>query len=358
MAEYKARAADYKKKVVDELVKLFKEYPIVGAVDVENLPAPQLQKMRAQLRDKVKILMTKRRLMNLAIDKVKDEKKGIEELLPYLKGMPALMFTKENPFAIYKTINKSKSPAPAKPGQTAPKDIVITAGPTPFAPGPVIGELGAIGLKTGVENGKVAIQQDKVVVKEGEEIKPNVASILSRLGIEPMEIGLNVTAMYEDGSIYERNILSVDEQEYIDNITKAHQWSFNLAVEAGIMNPETTEFMIIKAAADSKALAREADILTDETVGEVLGKAERQMQALKAELNIPEAPAEEKPAEDKKEESKPEEQTQEKEEKAEEQASEEKPAEDNKEEQAQESPKEGEEKKDEPEASKPEGDDQ
>jgi len=294
MEKKKAHVAQYKKENVNVLVKLFKEYPIVGALNVESLPAPQFQKMRAQLRGKVHITMTKRRLMKLAIEKVKGEKKGIENIVPHLKGMPALLFTKENPFTIYKLISKSKSPAPAKAGQTAPKDIIVRAGPTPFAPGPIIGELGAARIKTGVEGGKVAIKEDSVVVKEGQVIKPNIASILSRLGIEPMEIGLDITAIFEDGAIYERKILAVDEEEYLRNITQAHQWSFNLAVEAGIFTKETTEFLVVKAVNESKALAREANILADEMVEEILGKAEREMKALKAELNLPENAAGEK----------------------------------------------------------------
>ncbi|MFC1752369.1 50S ribosomal protein L10 [Thermoproteota archaeon] len=322
MEKKKAHVAQYKKDVVEKLVKLFKEYPIVGALNVESLPAMQFQNMRAKLRDQVIITMTKRRLIKIAIDKIKDEKKGIEDIVPYLRGMPALMFTKENPFKIYNVIKKNKSSAPAKAGQIAPKDIVVTAGPTPFAPGPVIGELGAVGIKTAVEDGKIAIKSDSVVVKEGEEIKPNVASILSRLSIKPMEIGLDITGIYEDGAIYERKILDIDEDEYINNVIQAHTWSFNLAIEAGIFNKETTEFLIIKAANESKALAREADIITDENVGEILGKAERQMMGLKSELNIPDAPAE-KPAEEKKEE---------KAEEKKEEAPAEKPAEDKKEE--------------------------
>jgi len=66
--------------------------------------------------------------------------------------MPALLFTKENPFKLYNKLQKSKSSAPAKAGQTAPSEIVVPKGPTPFAPGPIIGELGALGIKTAVEN--------------------------------------------------------------------------------------------------------------------------------------------------------------------------------------------------------------
>jgi large subunit ribosomal protein L10 len=201
--------------------------------------------------------------------------------------MPALMFTKENPFSIYKIIGKSKSPAAAKAGQIAPKDIIVNAGPTPFAPGPVIGELGAVRIKTGVENGKVVIKEDTVVVKEGEVIKPNVASILSRLSITPMEIGLNVVAIYEDGVIYERKLLEIDEKEFLASILQAHNWAFNLAVDAGIFTKDTTEFMFGKAFNDAKAVAKEANILADAVVGDVLAKAEAQMTVLKEELNLP-----------------------------------------------------------------------
>lgn len=283
----KAHVADYKKKVVQDLVKLFNEYPIVAAVNMENMPAPQLQRMRALLREKVVLIMTKRRLMLLAIESVKEKKKGIEQIVPHLKGMPAIIFTKENPFLLYKTISKNKSPAPAKAGQTAPRDIVVKAGPTTFAPGPIIGELGAAGIKTGVEGGKVAIKADSVVVREGQVIKPNVASILTRLGIEPMEIGLDITAVYEDGMIYTKNVLSVDEDELKAKICEAGQWAFNLAIEAGILNKDTTEFMIQKAFRDSKAVAIEANILADAVIGEILAKAEAQVNSIKEEANIP-----------------------------------------------------------------------
>ena len=67
-----------KKKLVAEFVKLVRENPIVGIVNMENLPARQLQQMRKQLDQVVLIRMTKKRLMKIVFDKVKDEKKGID----------------------------------------------------------------------------------------------------------------------------------------------------------------------------------------------------------------------------------------------------------------------------------------
>ena len=55
----KAHVADYKKVVVKKIVELLKQYPIIGCINMENLPASQLQNMRGQLRGKVEMLMTK-----------------------------------------------------------------------------------------------------------------------------------------------------------------------------------------------------------------------------------------------------------------------------------------------------------
>jgi len=228
------------------------------------------------------MLMAKKRIINLAIKNSAAKKKGVEKLSKHLKGHPALLFTKENPFKLFKTLEKNKSNAPAKAGQTAPKNITVPAGPTGFSPGPIIGELGMLGIKTGIENGKVAIKADAIVVHEGEIIKPNVASLLLRLKIEPMEIGLDLRAVFEDGEIFTKDLLAVDDAKYASDIVQAYTWSINLGVEAGIYNTVTTEIMLQKAYNDSKALAREQNILADAVVGEILAKAEAQMNALRS----------------------------------------------------------------------------
>lgn len=287
----KAVVAEWKKKFVKNYSKLISDYPIIGVVDMQGLPAAQLQKMRSQLRGKVVLVMGKKSLFKLALSDSKN-KEGVDKLSGYLRGMPALLFTKENPFLLYKILQKSKSNAPAKAGSVAPKDIVVTAGPTPFAPGPIIGELGQIGVKAGIEGGKVAIKEDSVVAKEGQVINAQLAGILTRLGIQPMEIGLNLVAAYEGGSIFDRKILAVDEQEYINNITGASRWAFNLAMDIAYPSTQTTELLLQKAFKDGKALAMEANVLNDATVSELLVKAERGANALKS--NVPDAPVEDK----------------------------------------------------------------
>ncbi|MBI5881168.1 50S ribosomal protein L10 [archaeon] len=274
-----------KKQAVKDIIKLAKEYPIIGAVNMENLPAPQLQKMRSQLRDKVVIRMTKRRLMKMAIEQAAKDKPGLELILPQLKGMPALLFTRENPFSLYKTLQKSKSNAALKPGQRSPRDIVVPAGPTGFAPGPIIGQLGQAGIAAGIDAGKVVIKKDSKVAKEGDIIKGDLAAILARLNITPVEIGLDLVAAFENGEIFTKDVLSVDKKVYLDNITKGHRWAFNLAMFAGIPNKDTTSHLIAKAFRDAKAIAVSQNIYADRAMPDILAKAHNQMLSVKS--NVP-----------------------------------------------------------------------
>jgi len=281
-----AHVSEFKKKVVQDITKLGKEYPIIGVVNMENLPGPQLQSMRAELRGKVELFMTKKRLMKIALEKLKNEKNGIETLQDHFEGMPALIFTKDSPFKLSKILRKSKTKAPAKSGQTAPNDIIIRKGPTPFAPGPVISELSSIGLKVGVESGKVAVKEDSVVAKKGEKITAKVAEILTRLDIKPMEVGLALVAAYEDGIIYNKDVLDVDEKEYLDKVNLAYSQAFNLAFNTAYITNDNASLLIGKAFNDAKALGLSQNIFDEGIIEDLLGKAERSMSSLKQSANI------------------------------------------------------------------------
>ncbi len=243
----KPKIAKWKIEKVEQLKQLINEYPLFGVVNMINLPTLQLQRMRDKLKDKVVLIMTKKRLIRLALTQLKDSKKDITKIVEHLQGMPALIFTKEDPFKLSKLLSKGKAMAAAKAGQTAPTDIVIPAGPTPFAPGPIIGELGQIGIKTEVKDGKIAIKEDKVVVKAGEVINGNVASILSRLGIEPMEVGLDLLAVYDNGLVYTKDVLSVDEQEYVNMLKQIHHDALALTIGIGYTTKDNIGFLLAEA---------------------------------------------------------------------------------------------------------------
>ncbi len=271
---------EWKKEEVKDVIRLINKHPIFGLVDMENLPALQLQRMRIKLKDILELKMTRKRLIRIALQQLKD-KPNIDKVIEAMRGMPALIFTKENPFKLYKLLASNKSKAMAKPGQTAPADIIIPAGPTQFTPGPIISELAQSGIKTKVEEGKLSVISDVVLVKEGAKITPKQADMLSRFGIEPMEVGLNIVLVYENGTIYPRSVLSIDEQAYLNNIINASMESMALSISLGYVTPENITLMVQKAYRETKALAESANILTDENVARMVGKANLEMEAIK-----------------------------------------------------------------------------
>ena len=276
-------ATQTKQLLVQRLVKDITSYPLVGIANMHNLPAQQLQKMRKLLRMQgVLMVMARKRLLQRALQG--SQKENIPQLVEAMKGMPALIFSKGNPFSLYAAIQKNKSEAPAKPGQIAPRDIVVKSGPTNFAPGPIISELAAVGIKTKVEGGKLAVIQDTTIVKEGAVISLKVSETLKRLDIKPMEIGLDLVAVWENGLVFDARQLHIDPVEYTRNITQAAQWAMNLAVETAYPTEETTELLLQKAFNDAKALSIEQNFITTITAGDIVAKAERQALALKEQV--------------------------------------------------------------------------
>ena len=266
---------DLKKKMVKDLEELALKYPVVALVDLTNMPSPQLQKMRQSLRKNVFIYVVKKRMIGFALKNISSEKQGIEKLYNLTQNtIPALLFTSNNPFKLFKDIKKSKTVAAAKPGQIAPKDIVIPEGPTPFAPGPIIGELGQFGIKTAVEAGKIAVKQEKIIVKEGEVIKDAVAALMGKFNMKPIEIGLNLVAAYEEGIIYDKKTLDVDETAYLNMLTSAHLDSVKLAYATGYPTPETLKLLVSKLHRESLTLSIELNITNDATIKFLLAKAE------------------------------------------------------------------------------------
>jgi len=276
--------SEKKKQTVKEVSGKIGDYKVIGILDMFKLPSGQLHEIRESLREVATIRMMKKRLMKLILEK--SELKGVSKLSEYLQGEPAFLFSNTDPFKLARIIDKSKSSAPAKPGDISPKDIVIKAGPTPLPTGPVIGEFQRAKIPASVEGEKISIRQDTVIVKEGEAISSEVAGILSKLEIKPMEIGLNLLAAWEDGYIYEKDILFRDLQEYIDHINQAYSNAFNLAFNAGYVTKDNIRLLLSKAHSEAMSLADEANIITKHNAPKIIGKASAHAKALKDSFKI------------------------------------------------------------------------
>ena len=215
--------------------------------------------------------MTKNNLMLLAIEEAAKEKPEIIGLKDSIHGQCAIVTTDIDPFKLFKKLEATMTPAPAKEGQLAPFDIVVPKGPTPFGPGPIIGELQKIGLPAAIEAGKIVVKKDTTLVKEGEPIPGPVAAMLPKLEILPMVVGMDLRAAYEDGVIYSKDVLDIPEDYYSTMFATAAYNALALGVSIAFPTKETIVPLIAKAF---------RAIPTKENIDILLAKADAQMLAL------------------------------------------------------------------------------
>ncbi|MBU6998727.1 MAG: 50S ribosomal protein L10 [Theionarchaea archaeon] len=295
-----------KKQEVQSLKTALDSYPVVGLVDVQGIKARQLQRIREDLRGSVLIRGSKNTLIAIALKKSKHE---VEALTPYLEGGASIICTDMDPFKLNMLLEKSRTPAPARPGDVAPEEIVISAGDTGFPPGPLVGELQRAGIPARIEKGSIIVQNDHVFVKAGEEIDEKKAEILKKLGIEPMSAGLDLLGVCEKGRLYESSVLHVDKEGFTAQLGLAYQQALSLGVEACIVTEQTLSLLVQKAVRQSRSLALNACIMSPEVLPQLLAKAYANARVLNSlaggePIHAAVSPGEEAEAEPKKEEEK------------------------------------------------------
>ena len=279
-----AHVASWKHREVSEITSLMTHHKIIGIIDIGGIPAPQLQQMRGGIRAKAQIRASKNTLILKALDDAESHIKGISALKNEVHGQAAIIATDMNPFALFREIKATRKNAPAKGGETASHDIEVLAGDTPFKPGPIVGELQKVGIPAAIAEGKVIIKSDKVLVEAGQKISRELAQMLSRLDIFPIELGLKLNAVYEHGDIYRPDVLDIDMDRFMGQLRTASFTALGLAMETGWANPQTIRPLLAKAYLSAHTLAVEKNIYTKDTMKTLLAKAHTSMLSVSSQV--------------------------------------------------------------------------
>jgi large subunit ribosomal protein L10 len=280
----------WKQEEVADVVEMIESYDSVGVVNIAGIPSRQLQDMRRGLHGTAELRVSRNTLIARALEEV-DE--GLEDLTEYLSGQVGLVGTNSNPFALYKELEASKTPAPINAGEIAPNDIVIPEGDTGIDPGPFVGELQSIGANARIDDGSIKVLEDSTVLETGGEVSSDLANVLNELGIEPKEVGLDLRAVFSDGVLFEPEELELDVEEYRADIEAATARGRNLSVNAVYPTAQTAPTLLQKARGDGKSLGLQAAIEAPEFVDDLVSKADGQVRALAAQIDDEEALPEE-----------------------------------------------------------------
>lgn len=245
-----------KKKVdaVKELSKLLREKRTIMVASIKNIPASQFQKISKKLREKAVIKVPKKSIINRVIESSKDNE--LKQLKKKVGDSVAIIFSDQDPFDLASDLLESKSSAKAKPGQIAPKDIELPAGPTDLPPGPAISELGALGVQVQMEKGKISIKQAKVIAKEGENISKGAAEMMGKLEIMPFRVGFIPLSAFDNQEKKVYLEMNIDKEGTIESLKESFSKALALAVEISYSSKDTLGFLLGKAAAQEAKLTR------------------------------------------------------------------------------------------------------
>jgi len=268
---------------VEEIKKLLHQHRVLGVANLQKVRAAQLQEVKKKLKDMASIHVIKNTLMKRAVAESQD-KPGFEKIQSLLDGPNIFLFTDLNPFRLSLLLEKGKVKATAKSGDIASMDVIVPAGNTGLPPGPIISQLGSAGLPTRIEAGSVWVSKDTLVAKKGDLIDARLASVLSKLNIKPVEVGLILKAVYEDGLIISEDQLHLDVDGFKKSLTEAQFDALNLSVNLGYPTAENIQLLLQTARRKAFGLALNAGVPTKETIGDLLRKANAEGLSLSSKL--------------------------------------------------------------------------
>jgi len=280
---------------VEEIKKLLLEYRALGIANLQKVRAAQLQEMKKKLKDTANIRVIKNTLMRRAIAECKD-KPGLEKLEPSMTGPNIFLFTNLNPFKLALLLEKGRVKTTAKAGDIAAMDVIVPGGNTGLPPGPIISQLNSVGLPTRIEAGSVWVNKDTLVAKKGDIIDARLAGVLSKLNIKPVEVGLILRTVYEEGLLFAEEQLHIDLDGFRKSLVEAMSNALNLSLNAGYPTPENISFLLQTAQRRAFNLALNAAVPTKETIADLLRKAHAEGLSLNAKLPKAEEKTEPEPS--------------------------------------------------------------
>jgi len=257
-----------KTQMYQQLQELPKKYKVLALVRMEKVRASQILPLRKKLREDVEFVSIKDKVAQKALENV--DVPGIKDIVSKLTGQCLFMFTNMSPFKLNVLLAKNKIMLPARGGDIASIDVVVPAKNTGIAPGPMLTEFKNAKIPTKIDQGTIWITKDTIPAKKGEVISEQLAALLGKMDIKPVEAIIILESALEEGLVYAKEDMVIDVMQFAQELVEAHQEAISLSIEIAYVTPENVEQILAKAAQSARSVSVESGFLTDETKEQVL----------------------------------------------------------------------------------------
>lgn len=246
--------SEAKKQTVKDLANLMNRNRTIMVASSRGLPGRQFNEIKKKLRGLAELRVAKKSSLTKALEAT--GKGSIQNLKQNIDADIVLLFSDTEPFELSSILMDFQSSRRAKTGDIAPNDIEIEPGPTDLVAGPAISELSGVGLKVKVTDGKLEIFKGAIVVKQGEPIKANVASVLSKLNVSPMKVGFIPVVAYDSKEDKIFSNLIIDKVGTLESLRECVSKALGFAINIKFPDPKTVGYFIAKAGREEKAIER------------------------------------------------------------------------------------------------------
>uniref|UniRef100_A0A8C3MU16 60S acidic ribosomal protein P0 n=1 Tax=Geospiza parvula TaxID=87175 RepID=A0A8C3MU16_GEOPR len=196
--------ATWKSNYFMKIIQLLDDYPKCFIVGADNVGSKQMQQIRMSLRGKAVVLMGKNTMMRKAIRGHLENNPGsrkVGNVIPQDLGEHSCGFLSP----------PSQVPAAARAGAIAPCDVTVPAQNTGLGPEKT-SFFQALGITTKISRGTIEILSDVQLIKTGDKVGASEATLLNMLNISPFSFGLVIQQVFDNGSIYNPEVLDITEE--------------------------------------------------------------------------------------------------------------------------------------------------
>jgi len=181
-------------------------------VNADNVTSKQFAQIRQNTRGRATIVMGKNTMMKKVIAGLLSEFPEYEAVSNRLVENVGFVFTNEDLKTIRDVVLENKIAAPARAGAIAPVSVTVPAQNTGLGPEKT-SFFQALSIQTKIARGTIEIVSDVPLLKEGDKVGMSEATLLNMLKIFPFSYGLRAVACYEEGSIFDPEILDITEDD-------------------------------------------------------------------------------------------------------------------------------------------------
>ena len=267
-----------KTQMYQQLQELPKKYKVLSIIQMQKVRSTQILPLRKILKDDVEFVSIKDKIAKKVF--ADSDVPGIKEIIKEISGQCMLIFTNMSPFKLNVLLAKNKIMMNARGGDIASVDIVVPAKNTGIAPGPMLTEFKNAGIPTKIDQGTIWIAKDSTPALKGEAISEQLAAILGKLDIKPVEAGISLYTALEDGTKYAEAEMVIDVEKVKEQFGQAHQEAVSLSIEAAYITADNISQILGNAAQSARSVSVESGFMTDETKEQILQKADSQARAV------------------------------------------------------------------------------